>query len=77
LFAVRSNIIRAALLVSKYRLTNGLYAKIDVGFSRGSVHSRIEFIKNLFPYEDIFLAEFEIDEKELAMQMLFPHFDTY
>jgi hypothetical protein len=72
--SVKSSIILAALMVSKYKLRNHQYANIDVGFSRGGVHPRLEQIRSLFPSEDMFIAEIEVNERELAMQTLFPHF---
>ena len=69
---LKSCVLYAAVLMCVYKLRNGQYARINIGFSRGLVPSTLETVKRLFPSERAFLPANLIDEKELQLATLMP-----
>ncbi|PPQ66402.1 hypothetical protein CVT26_011272 [Gymnopilus dilepis] len=75
-FNLKSLVLGAAMLISRYKILQHQYAEIKLG--EGITHGRVppifESIKALFPDEDLFLSAEEIDPKEVSFQANFPHF---
>ena len=59
--------------MSIYKMQQGQYATIDLGFSRGEVPKRFESIKRLFPNEMAFIPSSMVKEEDSAMDTLFPN----
>ena len=74
---VKSSVVFAAVIIADYKLRFGQFALMDVGFTRGEVTNRIDFVKMLFPFEDAFASFEEVDRKEQRFQCALPHFGTY
>jgi hypothetical protein len=73
---VKSTIVFAAIMVADYKLRNGQYALMDVGFYRGLATIRVDSVKRLFPFEEAFASYEETNESELRFQVAMPHFGT-
>ncbi|KDR77469.1 hypothetical protein GALMADRAFT_245642 [Galerina marginata CBS 339.88] len=75
-FNLKSLVLGAAMLISRYKILQQSYAEINVGegLSRGKIPPLFNSIKALFPDEDLFLSYEEIDAKEVSFQTSFPHF---
>ncbi|KDR77487.1 hypothetical protein GALMADRAFT_278669 [Galerina marginata CBS 339.88] len=75
-FNLKSLVLGAAMLISRYKTLDQVYAEINVGegLSRGMIPPLFNSIKALFPDEDLFLSFEEIDVKEASFQANFPHF---
>ncbi|KAI9766107.1 MAG: hypothetical protein M1840_006814 [Geoglossum simile] len=71
---LKSVALGAGMLVSKFKLLYGQYAKINVGFDRTAIVEAWENIKCLFPEEDLFRTYEEVDSEEVSFQTNFPHF---
>ncbi|KAH7364829.1 heterokaryon incompatibility protein-domain-containing protein [Rhexocercosporidium sp. MPI-PUGE-AT-0058] len=72
---VKLKILTTALFLARYKLGAHQYSSVDIGFSRGYVPEYLRVVKRLFPREDLFLSNEEIDQEELFTQTIFPHGD--
>jgi hypothetical protein len=70
---VKEKILSTALFLARYKLDAHQYASVDIGFSRGLIPETLTMVKRLFPREDLFLSDQEIDPEELFFQTVFPH----
>ena len=72
---VKTKILSVGFFLARYKLDAGQYASVNIGFSRGYVPEYLTLLKRLFPREDLFLSNEEVDPEKLFMQTLFPHFE--
>ncbi|KAL2066814.1 hypothetical protein VTL71DRAFT_1238 [Oculimacula yallundae] len=72
---VKGKILSTAFFLARYKLGAHQYSSVDIGFSRGEVPNYLRVVKRLFPREDIFLSNEEINQDELFIQTIFPHGD--
>ncbi|KAF2103660.1 hypothetical protein NA57DRAFT_69873 [Rhizodiscina lignyota] len=71
---VKYSVLYAATLTSIYKLQQGQYAEISLGFSRGEIPRLFNTVKRLFPDELAFLSPDEAvkDESEHSFQNIMP-----
>ena len=69
---VKSSVFEAGLMLARYKLKEGQYAKIDLGFSSGYVIPLFNIVKRLFPFEGKILSPEELSNLDLHKQSLFP-----
>jgi hypothetical protein len=74
---VKSSIVFAAIMIGDYKLREGQYALVDLGFSRGPVKPRLDDVRQLFPFEEAFASPEEISDSELRFQTAFPNRGTH
>ncbi|KAM5346240.1 hypothetical protein ACJ41O_009245 [Fusarium nematophilum] len=67
-------IMHAAVMIARYKMHHNQYAEMDVGGPRGEILPRVDIIRSLFPLEDLYLADHEVDEKQLALLTRTPQF---
>ena len=70
---MKITILHAATLMSVYKIQQGQYATINLGFSRGEVPRRFESIKRLFPDELAFVPSSMVKEEDSSMDALIPN----
>ena len=70
---MKYTILHAATLMSIYKIQQGQYATINLGFSRGEVPRRFESIKRLFPDEMAFVPSSMVKEEDATMDTLIPN----
>ncbi|KAH8596238.1 heterokaryon incompatibility protein-domain-containing protein [Bisporella sp. PMI_857] len=70
---IKSVIVYGAIMVVEYKLRQGQYAEIDVGFVRGFGPPKLELIKRLFPFEDVFAYHEEFSEIDVRYQTIQPN----
>ena len=72
---IKAIVLQAALSMASYKLHAGQYGSVDLGFSRGEVPARLAMIKRLFPREDFFTSNENVDHEKHLYQTVFPHFE--
>ncbi|KDR77509.1 hypothetical protein GALMADRAFT_266960 [Galerina marginata CBS 339.88] len=74
-FNLKSLVLGAAMLISRYKILQHGYVEIELGdgLSRGMIPPIFNAIKAVFPDEDLFLSYEEIDAKKVSFQANFPH----
>ncbi|KAF4616091.1 hypothetical protein D9613_011237 [Agrocybe pediades] len=72
---LKSLALGAAMLISRYKMSQHQYAEIKLGegLTRGKIPGLFNIVKSLFPDEDLFLSYEEIDPKKASFQTNFPH----
>ncbi|KAF4988555.1 hypothetical protein FDECE_14987 [Fusarium decemcellulare] len=70
----KTSIIQAAVLIARYKMHHNQSTEIDVGGPRGAILPRVDIVRTLFPMEDYYLADHEVDEKLVALLTKAPHF---
>ncbi|KAK5730065.1 hypothetical protein LTR17_011469 [Elasticomyces elasticus] len=72
LAGLKSVILEAATMMAVYKIQQGAYAQVDLGFTRGEVPQRFESVKRLFPDERAFKSSTSIEEKATDFDVLMP-----
>ncbi|KAH0838849.1 heterokaryon incompatibility protein-domain-containing protein [Lanmaoa asiatica] len=75
-FNLKSLVLGASLLISRYKALLSDYAEIKLGrgMTRGMIIRLINAVKAIFPDEDLFLSYDEVDAEQRSFQINFPHF---
>jgi hypothetical protein len=71
---VKSTVVLAAIMITRYKLRTGQYAKIKLGLPRGEVMRNFNTAKQLFPYEHVMLYHEELDKEVLHFQTEMPNY---